>query len=148
MRARIDHVGIVVPELEPAIEWYTGAFGWSVRWREPETDVSDVLIGLPGQVVRLRGAMLDAGGVGVELHEYLYPTGAGGRRVCDRGLGHLAVESVRIEDDWQELGGQGVRWNGPPAVIGAGPLVGRRWVYGIDPFGIVVELCQHPEVGR
>lgn len=70
---RLDHVGMLVSDLEAAISWYQSQFGCEVARRETDTDVDDVSIGLPGEAVRLRGAVLWAGGCYLELHQYLSP---------------------------------------------------------------------------
>lgn len=141
----IEHTGIVVPDLEAAVAFYTEAFGLSVLWREPDVGVDDVAIGLPGEEVRLRGAMLTSGSGMVELHEYLSPRGPGVRQVSDTGLGHLAFSVADIDAAHERLTGLGMRFNTPPQTIRGGPLDGRRWVYGQDPWGVVIELAQSPE---
>lgn len=77
----LDHTGLVVSDLDAAIAFYADAFGMVVVAREADTDVPDAAIGLPGERVRLRGAMLRSGRAGLELHEYLAPTGRADRRV-------------------------------------------------------------------
>ncbi len=138
-----DHTGIVVPDLEAAIAFYQRAFGAEVQTREADTDVDSDAIGLPGQRVRLRGALLRLGSSTVELHQYLEPTGTGRRRVCDTGIGHIALSVTDIDVAYAFLLQEGMEFNTEPQTISAGALAGRRWVYGRDPWGVVVELCQH-----
>jgi catechol 2,3-dioxygenase-like lactoylglutathione lyase family enzyme len=140
----LDHTGIVVPDLEAAITFYERAFGARVVSRETDTDVDDVAIGLPGERVRLRGALLASGDTILELHEYLTPRGTGRRRACDAGLGHIAFAVTDIDAAWARLRDEGVVFNTEPRTITSGTLAGRRWVYGRDPWGVVIELCQHP----
>lgn len=140
----LDHTGIVVPDLEAAIEFYTRAFGAEVVSREADTDVDPDAIGLPGEQVRLRGALLRTNGALLELHQYLQPTGTAARRVCDIGLGHVAFAVTDIDAAYEHLQREGMRFNTAPQTITSGVLAGRRWVYGQDPWGVVVELCQHP----
>jgi catechol 2,3-dioxygenase-like lactoylglutathione lyase family enzyme len=142
---RIDHVGIVVDDLGTAVAFYTKAFGMQVVSRESDTTVDSEAIGLPGHRVVLRGAILTLGGTQLEIHEYLYPEGAPlTRRVCDRGIGHLAFKVTDIDSAIGALSAHGVQFNAAPRLISVGDLSGQTWVYGIDPFGIVIELCQHP----
>lgn len=140
----LDHVGIVVPDLEQAIEFYVRAFGAEVVSREADTDVDDVAIGLPDEQVRLRGAILRSGASQIELHQYLAPTGVSERRVCDQGIGHIAFCVSDIDAAYARLTNEGVVFNSDPNTITSGALEGRRWVYGRDPWGVVIELCQHP----
>jgi lactoylglutathione lyase/glyoxylase I family protein len=141
---RLDHVGIVVPDLDAAVAWYTKNCDCEVSWLEAETDVDDVAIGLPGETVRLRGAVLYAGGAFIELHEYLEPTGSTSRRVCDTGIGHFAFYSDDIHSDFERLAAAGVRFYGEPKRIEDGGLIDHWWVYGEDPWGNVIQLCHHP----
>jgi catechol 2,3-dioxygenase-like lactoylglutathione lyase family enzyme len=142
---KLDHAGIVVPDLDAAVEWYTTHFGLQTAWREADTDVDDVAIGLPGERVRLRGAILFAEGAYLELHEYLLPVGTTSRRVCDLGIGHIAFFSDSILTDFERLKDAGVEFYSKPRLIDRGGLAGHWWVYGEDPWGNVIQLCSHPE---
>lgn len=72
----LDHIGMVVADLDAAVSFYTDVFGFSVVSREADTRVDDVAIGLPGESVRLRGAILrDTASNLLEIHQYLEPTG-------------------------------------------------------------------------
>ncbi|MFB9186663.1 VOC family protein [Dactylosporangium sucinum] len=144
----LDHTGMVVPDLEAAVAFYERAFGAAVVVREADTDVDATAIGLPGETVRLRGAILRCGSGLLELHEYLTPRGTAGRRVCDEGIGHVAFRTSDIDAAYARLGALGVRFNSPPNTITSGTLAGRRWVYGRDPWGVVVELCQDTRDAR
>ena len=142
---RLDHAGVVVPDLDAAIDWYCENFDCRVAWREAPTDVDDAAIGLPGEHVRLRGAVLWAGGAYLELHEYLSPTGSAPRRVCDTGIGHIAFFSDDIRGDFGRLTARGMRFYGEPRRIASGGLTDHWWAYGEDPWGNVVQLCHHPQ---
>jgi len=149
---RIDHVGIVAPrgQLDAVVNFYCRHFACTVAWREAETDVDAIAIGLPGENVRLKGAVLFAGAPDdaapyLEIHQYLVPTGETKRRVCDAGIGHFAWWSDDIEADYTRLGEGGMSWNAAPRLIETGGLTGHWWVYGQDPWGNVVQLCHHPD---
>jgi len=141
----LDHAGIVVPDLNQAVEFYVRAFDVEVVGWEDETDADADALGLPGEHVRLRGALLRAGGCLLEVHQYLTPTGQTSRRVCDTGIGHLAFAVSDIDAAYTRLQDEGVSFNTEPRSIIYGFYAGRRWVYGQDPWGTVIELCQHPE---
>lgn len=142
---RLDHVGLVVPDLVEAVTFYTQTFGMSVVSRESDTNVDPDAIGLPGRVVRLRGALLQAGpDVRLELHQYLVPTGTGNRAVSDTGFGHICFAVKDIQAAFDALSRRGLQFNTPPQLIEQGGLAGRWWVYGRDPWGNVIELGQDP----
>lgn len=144
----VDHTGIVVPDLDQAVAFYQRAFGAVVVSRETDTDVDATAIGLPGEQVRLRGALMRSGQTVLELHEYLTPRGAAERRVCDQGIGHIAFATTDIDAAYARLSTAGVTFHSSPNTIVSGSLSGRRWVYGRDPWGVVIELCQHPDTGK
>lgn len=141
----IEHTGIVVPDLDAAVRFYTIAFGMGVLSREADTEVDSDAIGLPGEAVRLRGAILDGGTSYLELHQYLTPTGVAPRRVSDQGIGHLCFAVADIDEAYDYLRGLGVEFNTTPKLIAEGELAGRWWVYGKDPWGVVIELAQNPD---
>jgi lactoylglutathione lyase/glyoxylase I family protein len=140
----LDHTGIVVPDLDAAVRFYVNAFGMTVLSRESDTDVDSAAIGIPGQPVRLRGAILKAGRTNLELHEYLTPRGIGSRNVFDEGIGHIAFAVTEIRAAYDYLRALGVTFNTEPNLITDGALAGRWWVYGKDPWGNVLELGQDP----
>lgn len=142
---RLDHAGIVVADLDAAVAWYCEHFECRLVWSEAATDVDDVAIGLPGERVRLRGAILQTGDAFLELHEYLAPTGRTSRRVCDLGIGHVAFFSDDIVGDYERLRASGMRFYAAPRLIEKGGLAGHWWAYGEDPWGNVVQLCHHPD---
>ena len=135
----MDHVGLVVTDLDAAIEQYEQQFGYTVQWREPLTSVPPVALGLGSARdadVQLRGAMLRPrqGGVGIELHEY--PNGGG----PGIGWSHVAFLSGAFATDYSRLTSQGIEWCAKPRTIESGPLAGRQWIYGYSAGG-TVELC-------
>jgi lactoylglutathione lyase/glyoxylase I family protein len=146
MTLTLDHVGIVVEDLDAAIDWYSNALDTRVVWQQPPHDVPAAALGLPsGGAVRLSAAMLDGGPArGIELHQYHSPeTIAAARSRHYTGLGHLALAVADIHAAQARLTKLGVVFAAGPQRILSGPLAGRQWVYGVDPFGVVLELCQH-----
>ncbi len=143
----LHHVAITVPDLDAAIDWYTGVLGLTVSRREAETDVDDAAINLTGERVRLRGAELSVNGSGgpfVELHQFFSPTGTGDRRVCDTGISHFAFHTNDIHAEYDRLRALGVAFSTEPQYIGDGGLAGDWWVYFADPWGNQLHLVSHP----
>jgi lactoylglutathione lyase/glyoxylase I family protein len=146
LTAGLDHIGIVVPSLDEAVTWYMSALGFTVAWRQEPHEIPGSALGLPtGEIIRLSTAMLSAGSSGIELHEYLSPsTNASARELQDSGIGHLAIAVTDIHAAVARLASMGVQFAAEPQQIENGPLAGRKWLYGKDPFGVTLELCQHP----
>lgn len=140
----LDHLGVVVSDLNTAIEQYRQRFGMRVQWREPLTTVPAACLGIVApraQQVRLRGAMLRAGhdeegqtSVGIELHEFCDGNG------LRLGWSHAGFSTTTFAMDYSRLSLAGVVWFSHPHTISTGPLAGRQWVYGLSNDS-VVELC-------
>ena len=85
MFERIDHVGIAVPELDPAVALYTETFGMGLLHREVLAEHG------------IDAALLNAGESRVELLAPLEADGAIGRFIARRG-GGLHHVAYRVED--------------------------------------------------
>jgi len=141
----LDHVGIVVPDIVAATDWYRDHFGLVPIRHEAPTDVDPHAIGLPdAPTVRLTGRQLDAGNVALELHQYFVPTGTSPRRNCDLGYGHIAFRVEDIHAAHDRLTRSGMPFNTDPRHITTGGLAGFWWAYGKDPWGNTVEITSHP----
>jgi catechol 2,3-dioxygenase-like lactoylglutathione lyase family enzyme len=136
------HPGIVVPNLEQAIDFYGKAFGFRLLsdqegWENsPETDRA---IGCPGSASR--GAMLAGHNCYLELFEYSSPTQTADPPDAflahEPGIRHIAfyVDDVKKEfERFLSVGGKAL-----------GELVdGATAVYVRDPFGNIIELAEIP----
>src|SRR6478752_1099611 len=89
----IHHAGIVVSDLDRAIDFYTGVLGLTLLSEPTGTTAGshlDRILGLDG--ARIRGVMLQAGAAAIELHEFQAPVWTGERPVPAHALGaqHVA----------------------------------------------------------
>jgi glyoxylase I family protein len=140
----IHHIGISVPNLEEAIEFYCGVIGFSPQlgWDFEPNDAIDRVSGLKNAAAR--SMMINAGNVYLEVFEFSSPTPKPQnepRPVCDHGYTHIALE-VNIEDIhevYQRLEEGGVEWHTP---INEETDEGEHimMTYGRDPFGNVIEI--------
>ena len=133
MIERVEHIGIAVQDLGPAIDFYGGALG--LRLHEIE-EVAE-------QMVRV--AILQAGETRIELLQSTSPEGPVGRFIEKRGEGihHLCFETDDLERALAQLKAAGVRLIDEQPRIGAG---GRRVAF-VNPrsaHGVLIELSQRP----
>lgn len=146
-----SHIGITVPDLEKAVEFYTKAFGLYVIMPPSEVFRDDSAIGQMCDDVfgdgweRFRIAHLSAGdGIGFELFEF--PQTIEEVRPFEywrRGLFHFCVQDENLEERVkiiEALGGRQRMSQVRKYYPGEKPY---RMVYCEDPFGNIFELYSH-----
>ena len=135
------HPGIVVPDLEKAINFYHQMFGFRVIGNEgwENSDAYDQAIGVKGSAAK--GVIMAGHNCHIELFEYSAP-----EPIIDppetflaheTGIRHIAfyVDDPQKElDRLVSLGG---------SALGCLPEGGGA-VYARDPFGNMIELCKIP----
>jgi catechol 2,3-dioxygenase-like lactoylglutathione lyase family enzyme len=141
----IHHVGITVPDLDRAIEFYNGVLGLEfINEPSPVFDAPGLgpAVGVPGGA--LRQVSLALGDSMVELLEYTRPPAPNESPLPQNGFGaqHLAFQVEDVAARKRELEARGVEFLGEVNVVDEGVLAGWRWVYFRDPFGIVLELVE------
>lgn len=141
----IDHVNIVVTDLEEAIAFFS-LFGFRVTH---EGDLSGPWISeITGlEEVRAHYAALQIPGskISVELIAYDAPQSLPGEHIGAAnavGFRHLAFEVAGIEDEVQRLKASGVRFLSDVRVY---PETGKKLVYLSGPDNILLELAEYPE---
>ncbi|NRA99057.1 MAG: lactoylglutathione lyase family protein [Rhodobacteraceae bacterium] len=146
-----SHIGITVPDLDKAVEFYSKAFGMYVLMPPTEVLQDDSAIGQmcddvfgPGWS-RFRIAHLSLGdGVGIELFEFENTVEE--ERPFEywrRGLFHFCVQDDYLEDRIKVIEDLGGRQRMSPVrryYPGEKPY---RMVYCEDPFGNIFELYSH-----
>jgi methylmalonyl-CoA/ethylmalonyl-CoA epimerase len=128
---RIDHIGIAVPDLDAAIEFYGHAFGIPVVHEEINEEQG------------VREAMLAVGDSHLQLLAPLHPESTIGKFLDTRGPGiqQVAFGVNDVEEAAERLRAAGVRVLYPQAKRGtAGSLV--NFAHPADCGGVLVELVQ------
>ncbi|MDG3005315.1 VOC family protein [Paludisphaera mucosa] len=150
----ITHVGVTVTDIEASIDWYRRVLGFQLLHGPVDYTAGQGHFGrlvadmLGPKVVRGRIAMLDAGGVGLELFEFSEPKAD--RRGAEEnqefylhktGTFHFCV----IDPDVEGLARRIVESGGKQrsAVWEFAPGVGFYVCYCEDPFGNIVEIYSH-----
>lgn len=145
----ITHVGLAVPDLEKAIDWYEKILGFELIagpyfFDASEEEKPNMTQDLQGQhIKRMKNAHLTAGnGVGLELFEFMEPRTE--RREAEgyhTGFFHLCLVVDDVDataERIEEGGGKRIsqKWNTRP---------GKTYFlqYCQDPFGNTIELYSH-----
>ena len=146
-----SHVGLSVPDLDRAVEFYTKAFGWYVIMPPSDvTEETDTAIGIMCQDVfgegyeKFRIAHLATSDkIGIEIFEFKGNEKPENNLDFQKhGVFHFAIQDPDIEgclERIKELGGK-QRMPIREYYPGEKPY---RMVYVEDPFGIVFELYSH-----
>ncbi len=137
----IDHTALSVPDMDKALDFYSGVLGFEVlmnfAWPSGAKPLDD-LVGLPDSASKV--AMLKLGDTKLEIFQYQNPEGKAqdpDRPVCDHGIIHLCLAVSGIREEYARLKDAGVRFNSEPIDMGQ-----ETCVYGRDPFGNVLELIE------
>ena len=143
MITRMNHTGIVVRDLNKAIEFYRDVMGLRLIVERERTGgpISQVL-GYDDTYLKI-GNLAVADGHVLELIEYLNPT-AGARPTDERsvvGGSHLAFEVDDIEVTFRDLTNRGAKKLNPPVEV----VPGRKVCYLQDPEGNWIELMELQE---
>jgi len=148
---RVDHVGITVPDLAEAHEFFTQVLGCEYMYRlgpyrdEAGTWMADHLAVHPDAVMEeLRFYRL--GGQAIfEVFQYAAPeqaTTPPGN--SDVGGHHVALYVDDLDAAVDALHANGLRVLGEPTVS-RGASAGQRWVYFLSPWGMQFELVSYPD---
>ena len=135
----LHHVAVSVPDFERGLAFYRDALGFEQvqegQWRG-DNPMADRAIGLPRTSAKF--VMLKASNAFVELWQYDAPEPADRQsRPCDYGYPHLALQVSDIEAECQRLVQAGMTLHGELTDFGS-----ISAVYGMDPFGNIIELYE------
>lgn len=147
----IQHIGVSVPDLDKAREFYLDLLGAvevgpPLEWRD--NPFIDEVLSLKGSAARQ--FMCRLGNAHIEVFEYALPTPE--RQDPDRGVNHhgythFAVQVEDIQACYQRLLAAGIRVHAPPSMDGVtvdeqGSKRGYAATYCRDFFGNVFEIME------
>jgi catechol 2,3-dioxygenase-like lactoylglutathione lyase family enzyme len=145
-----DHLGITVPNLEEAIDFFTRVIGCEYIYYGGESGDDPTFM-----VERLnvhpqasnRYCFLRCGnGYNLQLFEYSSPDQVQTPpKNSDIGGHHIALYVDNIHTAVKHLRANGVKVFGDPMTIVEGPSAGAIWVYFLAPWGLQMELCCYPQ---
>ncbi|MHB8463258.1 MAG: VOC family protein [Acidimicrobiales bacterium] len=129
----IAHVGVCVPDVEEAVEWYRSALGlqvlsppYEMRGPQIEQDMGELV---PSPVV-VKAAIMGTAESDHVIEVIEYPA-AGAGAVIDRGITHVGLVCDDIDATRRQLEGAGVRFD----TAGIADVAGLRTAWFRDPWG-------------
>jgi glyoxylase I family protein len=148
---RLDHVNIVVADLERSLAFYVGHLGMEQTFAADLTgEWIATLSGLPEASARCAFCTMPGGGTRLELLEYRMPSGADlaeNSLPHTRGVRHLALEVDDLDAWYARLSEAGIHFVSTPVAV---PFVvggnRKRLCYCHDPDGVLVELASYEPV--
>ncbi len=151
MITAIDHINIVVADLERSIKFYTELLGFKlIRTAHLQGDWIEQVVGLKNVSADVAYVIAPAGEPRIELLHYKSPPG---QHVPEnsiantRGLRHLAFRVKDIHPLVQRLKQAGVRLFGEPVTVPAGVVRhdagDKTLIYFTDPDGVILELAEY-----
>ncbi len=147
----IDHINIVVADLERSVRFYTELLGLRLmKEASLEGEWIDRIVGLKGVKGRVAYVVAPAGEPRIELLCYEHPAGADpkdNRRANTVGLRHIALQVDDITAVVARLQAAGVEFFSDPVRVPAGVVKHdqgeKTLVYFLDPDGVILELAQY-----
>ena len=148
---RVDHVNLVVRDLERSVAFYRDVLGFDITNRKALSgDWIEAIVGLSGVTATVVFVMPPGGGVRIELLQYHAPVGA---EFADHGVAnsigirHLAFKVPDIDATYDRLRAAGVRFVGPPVTVPQGIVKtpDKRLCYFHDPDGVLLEITQYDD---
>jgi lactoylglutathione lyase family protein len=145
-----SHIGISVPDLDRAVEFYTGVMGWYLIMPPTEIVEDDSAIGVMCKDVfgegfgSFRIAHTSTGdGVGIELFQFPEAQEASGKfEYWKTGIFHFCVQDPDLEGLLERIVAAGGKQRMPVRHYFPGEKP-YRMVYCEDPFGNIVEIYSH-----
>ena len=146
-----SHIGITVPDLEQAIDFYTGVMGWYLLMgpetinEESESAIGKMCIDVFGSGWEtFRIAHLSTGDkIGVELFEFpSKPKSDGEFQPFKTGIFHFCVQDPDIERLVRKIVDAGGKQRMPIREYFPGDKP-YKMVYMEDPFGNIIEIYSH-----
>jgi catechol 2,3-dioxygenase-like lactoylglutathione lyase family enzyme len=144
MIKRIDHINIVVNDLQSASDFFS-RLGFTVEHRgELEGEWISAIVNLEGVRASYVQLSLKGSTVNLELIQYHHPEspGRGGTHLPNEiGIRHIAFAVEDIEAMVAALKGEGIHFWGDVQIY---PETGKKLVYFQGPDGIILELAEYP----
>ena len=147
------HIGITVPNIQEAIDFFKAVFGAVEVFRTGAFDVDDAFmtrrLGAASKTKIRDLVFLRCGnGPSIELFEYSgEDSKARPKRVSEVGGMHLCFEVEDVFASAERLKTQGIEFLEGPNTVDEGPLAGFSWIYFESPWGQMLEIASFEKLG-
>jgi lactoylglutathione lyase family protein len=146
----ISHVGISVPDVEKAVEFYQEVMGWYVIMKptliveETETAIGKMCVDVFGEGWgELKIAHMSAGDrTGIEMFEFKHNKTPKEFEYWKTGTFHFCIQDPDLEGLVEKIVAHGGKQRMPVREYYPGEKP-YRMVYAEDPFGVVFEIYSH-----
>ncbi|WP_283193519.1 VOC family protein [Rhizobium sp. AN80A] len=146
----MDHIGVTVPDIEQATDFFAGMLGCKVLYDvgpfiADDDWMQDYLLVHPRSVIR-KLRMLDTGnGTMIELFEYQAPDQKTHIPAnSDFGASHIGLYVEDMDAAVRYLRDHSVKVLKGPVTMTEGPSAGLTWIYFLAPWGMQLELVSYP----
>ena len=143
--AAITHVGLAVPDLNKAMDWYRKVFDFRVlagpfEFNDEEGGPPSMTQDLQGpEIKKMKSVhLMSSGGVGIELFEFQQPTFSEEMPTPHAGFFHITMVVDDIVESIERVVQHGGRQRSKMWNINKGKP--HYLVYTEDPFGNIIEL--------
>lgn len=146
----IEHVGLTVPDLDSAVDFFVSLLGAEELYRLGPVRADDhwmaVNLGVdPNAEIRAFAMLRLAQGPSLEVFEYVAADQASsGPANSDVGGHHLAFYVDDIDSAIDAIRAYGSLVLGEVKTVVEGPQAGLRWCYFMAPWGMTLEVASYP----
>ena len=147
----VDHINLVVTDLERSVDFYTNILGFrEIQRAQLKGEWAESIIGLNNIEARVVYVVAPAGQPRLELLQYHYPVGdeLDANSIPNTiGLRHLALRVDDIDSAVQYLRQAGIEPLSPPVIVPIDVIqhrIGQKILcYFHDPDGVLLELTEY-----
>jgi glyoxylase I family protein len=143
----IEHVGIIVSDMDRSIDFYCNTLGFELSQRIDlcSGETVEKGVGIPGAQLQLAHLRLGTQSTLIELLCYLKPISKpmpADAKSNDIGVGHVAFNVDDPDAYYDRLVSKGVKFISPGVMNSS---TGEKFCYFYDPDGAVLEFIKPPE---
>lgn len=151
MVKHVDHINIVVADLDASVHFYTALLGLKeTRRAHLAGDWIEAIAGLKGVAADVVYVQPEGGGPRIELIHYIHPEGVEFPKNSlpnTRGLRHIAFQVDDMKTMYTRLVAAGVQFIGEPVTVPTGVVAhddGRKSLcYFYEPDGVALDLAAY-----